>query len=191
MLAAVDPETEPEPSMSSVQRAIAQGRHNYEVDNMLAKLHGAHNYTAPARTRVPSSNLQDNPDYREAFRLLMDLPVQHGVSVSTVQAISEGLVVSYSSVRYYEQALLQVQKDLYEGEELRDRLQAEMRKVDELSSVIANQDSHVQTMEAARINAEQANKVLTDNLQSTIKEKESEIQSRVRMRTALCRNNGT
>ena len=177
VLAAVDPETEPEPAVSSVQRAIAQGRRNYEVDNMLAKLHGAHNYTAPAGTRVPSSNLQDNPDYREAFRLLMDLPVQHGVSVSTVQAISEGLVVSYSSVRYYEQALLQVQKDLCEGEELRDRLQAEMRKVDELSSVIANQDSHVQTMEAARINAEQANKVLTDNLQSTIKEKESEIQS--------------
>ena len=177
VLAAVDPETEPEPAVSSVQRAIAQGRHNYEVDNMLAKLHGAHNYTAPAGTRVPSSNLQDNPDYREAFRLLMDLPVRHGVSVSTVQAISEGLVVSYSSVRYYEQALLQVQKDLYEGEELRDRLQAEMRKVDELSSVIANQDNHVQTMEAARINAEQANKVLTDSLQSTIKEKESEIQS--------------
>ena len=96
VLAAVDPETEPEPSVSSVQRAIAQGRHNYEVDNMLAKLHGAHNYTAPAGTRVPSSNLQDNPDYREAFRLLMDLPVRHGVSVSTVQAISEGLVVSYS-----------------------------------------------------------------------------------------------
>ena len=91
--------------MSSVQRAIAQGRHNYEVDNLLAKLHGAHNYTAPAGMRVPSGNLQDNPDYREAFRLLMDLPVQHGVSVSTVQAISEGLVVSYSSVRYYEQAL--------------------------------------------------------------------------------------
>ena len=54
---------------------------------MLAKLHGAHTYTAPAGTRVPSSNLQDNPDYREAFRLLMDLPVRHGVSVSTVQAI--------------------------------------------------------------------------------------------------------
>ena len=177
VLAAVDPETEPEPAVSSVQRAIAQGRHNYEVDNMLAKLHRAHNYIVPAGTRVPSSNLQDNPDYREAFRLLMDLPVQHGVSVSIVQAISEGLVVSYSSIRYYEQALLQVQKDLYEGEELRDRLQAEMRKVDELSSIIANQDNHLQTMEAARINAEQANKVLTDSLQSIIKEKESEIQN--------------
>ena len=94
VLTAVDPETEPEPATSSVQQAMAQGRHNRDVDNLLAKLHGAHNYTAPAGTRVPASNLQEHPDYREAFKVLFDLPVRQGVSVGDVQVISQGLITS-------------------------------------------------------------------------------------------------
>ena len=133
------------------------------VDQLLAELRGATNYSAPAGIRVPAGNLQDNPD-------------QQGVSLSAVQAISRGLTVSYDLVRYYEQALLQVQKDLYEGEDLRARLQTEMHRVDELSSVISNQDAHVQDTEAARINAEQASRVWTDHLQETIADKESLIR---------------
>ena len=52
VLTAIDPETEPEPSSSSVQAAIAHGQHNRNTDRMLAKLHACRNYSAPAGARV-------------------------------------------------------------------------------------------------------------------------------------------
>ena len=39
VLTAIDPETEPEPSSSSVQGAVAQGQHNRNTDRTLAKMH--------------------------------------------------------------------------------------------------------------------------------------------------------
>ena len=178
VLTAVDPETEPGPATGSVQQAMAQGRHNREVDNLLAKLHGAHNYTAPAGTRIPASNLQEHPDYREAFRVLFDLPVRHGVSVGDVQIISQGLTTSYDAVRYYEQALLQVQQDLYEGEDLRERLRAEMRRCDELSSAMADQDAHIRTLEERRISADHSDSLRTDQLHEAIRHLTEELDKK-------------
>ena len=106
----------------------------------------------------------------------MELPDRHGVSVQAVQAISQGLMISYDSVRYYEQALLTVQKDLYEGEELRTRLTKEMYEVDELSSVIKNQDEHIRSLEAARISLEHSHQVWTDHLQELVSEKETMVR---------------
>ena len=176
VLTAMDPEREPEPSSSSVQRAVAQGKHNRDIDTLLADLHGSREYSAPPGTRVPAKNLQDNPDYREAFRVLMELPDKQGVSVQAVQAISQGLMVSYDSVRYYEQALLKVQKDLYEGEDLRARLRKEMHEVDEVSSVIKNQDDHIHSIEAARISLEHSQRVWSDHLQEQVSEKETMVR---------------
>ena len=42
----------------------------------------------------------------------MELPDKQGVSLRAVQTISKGLMVSFDSVKYYEKALLTVQKDL-------------------------------------------------------------------------------
>ena len=43
VLTAMDPEREPEPSSSSVQRAVAQGKHNRDIDALLAHLHQSRN----------------------------------------------------------------------------------------------------------------------------------------------------
>ena len=174
VLTAVDPEHEPEPSSSSVQQAVAQGRHNRDIDILLADLHGSREYSAPPGTRVPAGNLQDNPDYRDAFKVLMELPDKQGVSIQAVQTISQGLMIGYDSVRYYEQALLKVQKDLHEGEDLRASLRQEMYKVDKRSSVIQNQDDHI--LEAACITREQSQQVWTDHLQEQITEKEAMVR---------------
>ena len=106
--------------------------------------------------------------YREAFRVLFELPDRHNVPHEAVQAIARGLTVGYESIRYYEKAFLQVQKDLFEGADLNERLQTEMYKVDELSSAMADQDAHIQELEERKINADHANKVWTDSLQETI-----------------------
>ena len=172
----MDPEREPEPSSSSVQRAVAQGKHNRDIDALLADLHQSRNYSAPPGTRVPAGNLQDNPDYREAFQVLMELPEKQGVSVQAVRTISQGLMVSYDSVRYYEQALLKVQKDLYEGEDLKERLTKEMYTNDELSSVIKNQDDHIHNLEAARISSEHAHEDWANHLQEQVSEKETMVR---------------
>ena len=146
------------------------------IYTLLADLHGRRDYSAPSGTRIPSGNLQENPDYREAFRVLIELPDRHGVSVQAVQAISQGLMVSHDSVRYYEQALLTVQKDLCEGEEFRTRLTKEMYKIDELSSVIKNQDEHIRSLEEARISLEHSHQVWADHLQELVSEKETTVR---------------
>ena len=89
VLTAVDPEIEPEPSSSSVQRAVAQGQHNRNTHQMLAKLHACRDDSAPSGTRVPRSNLQDNPDYKGAYTALFELPDPYGVDMRTVEAISQ------------------------------------------------------------------------------------------------------
>ena len=76
--------------------------------------------TMPAGTRVPPGNLQVNPDYKGAFTAVFELPDRHGVGISTVQAISQGLIVSYEAVRFYEQAPLRFEQQLYERIEIRD-----------------------------------------------------------------------
>ena len=176
VLTAMDPEREPEPSSSSVQRAVAQGKHNHDIDILLAELHGNRDYSAPSGTRIPSGNLQDNPDYREAFKVLLELPDREGVSLRAVQTISKGLMVSFDSVKYYEKALLTVQKDLFEGEELRSRLTKEMYEVDELSSVIKNQDEHIKSLEAARISSEQAHESWANHLKDQVSEQETMVR---------------
>ena len=172
----MDPEREPEPSSSSVQRAVAQGKRNHDIDILLAELHGNRDYSAPSGTRIPSGNLQDNPDYREAFKVLLELPDKEGVSLRAVQTISKGLMVSFDSVKYYEKALLTVQKDLFEGEELRSRLTKEMYEVDELSSVIKNQDERINSLEAARISSEQAHESWANHLKDQVSEQETMVR---------------
>ena len=89
---------------------------------MLAKLHDCRDYSAPAATRVPPGSIQDNPEHKEAYEKLFELPDHHRVRVSTVQAISRGLMMSYKVVRFYEQALLKVEQQLYEQTDLQARL---------------------------------------------------------------------
>ena len=165
VLTAVDPETEPEPSSSSVQRAVAQGEHNRNINRMLAKLHACRDYSAPSDLRVPPSNIQDNPEYKEAYTALFELPDRHGVGISTVQAISRDLMVSYEAVRFYEQALLKVEQQLYEQTDLEARLCEEIYKVDKLSSIIQAQDEHKFRLEEARINAENTQRAVTEDLE--------------------------
>ena len=169
---AIDPETEPEPSSSSVQGAIAQGQHNRNTDRMLAKMHACRNYSAPAGTRVPPGNLQDNPDYKGAYTALFELPERFGVDMTTVEAISQGLIVSYEAVRFYEQALLRVEQQLFEQTETEARLHEEMYRVDELSSIVQAQDEHKLRLEEARINAENAHHVFEEDLKRRLHEAE-------------------
>ena len=155
----MDPEREPEPSSSSVQRAVAQDKHKRDIDTLLAELHIWNKnsfWEPPGEPGLPGS-LQ-------------------GVRVQAVQAISQGLMISFDSVKYYEQALLTVQKDLFEGEELRTRLTKEMYTVDELSSVIKNQDEHINSLEAARISPEHSHQVWTNHLQELVSEKEAMVR---------------
>ena len=170
VLTAIDPETEPEPSSSSVQAAIAQGQHN--TDRMLAKLHACRNYSAPAGTRVPPGNLQDNPDYKGAYTALFELPERFGVDMATVSAISQGLIVSYEAVSFYEKALLRVEQQLFEQTETQARLHEEMYKNDELSSIVQAQDEHKLRLEEAHINAENAHRVFEEDMIRRLQEAE-------------------
>ena len=171
-LTAIDPETEPEPSSSSVQGAVAQGQHNRNTDRMLARMHACRDYSAPAGTRVPSGNLQDNPDYKGAYTALFELPDRYNVDMSTVEAISQGLIVSHEAVRFYEQALLRVEQQLFEQTETEARLHEEMYKVEELSSIVQAQDEHKLRLEEERINAENAQYVVEEDLTRRLQEAE-------------------
>ena len=172
VLTAIDPETEPEPSSSSVQAAIAQGQHNRNTDRMLAKLHACRNYSAPAGTRVPPGNLQDNPDYKGAYTALFELPERFGVDMATVSAISQGLIVSHEAVSFYEKVLLRVEQQLFEQTETQARLHEEMYKNDELSSIVQAQDEHKLRLEEARINAENAHHVFEEDMIRRLQEAE-------------------
>ena len=160
VLTAIDPETEPEPSSSSVQAAIAQGQHNRNTDRMLAS------------TRVPPGNLQDNPDYKGAYTALFELPERFGVDMATVSAISQGLIVSYEAVSFYEKALLRVEQQLFEQTETQARLHEEMYKNDELSSIVQAQDEHKLRLEEAHINAENAHRVFEEDMIRRLQEAE-------------------
>ena len=60
-----------------------------------------------------------------AYTALFELPDRYSVDMSTVEAISQGLIVSYEAVRFYEQALLKVEQ-LFEQTETEARLHEEM-----------------------------------------------------------------
>ena len=152
--------------------AVAQGQYNRNTDRMLAKMHACRDYSAPAGTRVPPGNLQDNPDYKGAYTALFELPDRYSVDMSTVEAISQGLIVSYEAVRFYEQALLKVEQQLFEQTETEARLHEEMYKVDELSSIVQAQDEHKLRLEEARINAENAQYAVTEDLKRRLYEAE-------------------
>ena len=92
--------------------------------------------------------------------------------MSTVEAISQGLIVSYEAVRFYEQALLKVEQQLFEQTETEARPHEEMHKVDELSSIVQAQDEHKLRLEEARINAENAQHVVIEDLTQRLREAE-------------------
>ena len=92
--------------------------------------------------------------------------------MSTIEAISQGLIVSYEAVRFYEQALLKVEQQLFEQTEAVARLHEEMHRVDELTSIAQAQDEHKLRLEEARINAQNAQHVLVEDLTQRLHEAE-------------------
>ena len=89
---------------------------------------------------------------------MFDLPVRHGVGIRTVQTISQGLMVAYDAVKFYEQTLLRVEQQLHERTETDARLIESLHQVDELSSIIQSHDSRVHRLEEMRISAENAHR---------------------------------
>ena len=121
---------------------------------------------------MPPGNLQDNPDYKGAYTALFELPERFGVDMATVSAISQGLIVSYEAVSFYEKALLRVEQQLFEQTETQARLHEEMYKNDELSSIVQAQDEHKLRLEEAHINAENAHRVFEEDMIRRLQEAE-------------------
>ena len=51
---------------------------------------------------MPSNNIQENPESKEAYLRFFELPDRHDLGISIIQTISRGLMVSYEAARFFE-----------------------------------------------------------------------------------------